>query len=103
MLGITMYVGPRMFVLMMPSKKYSLERFCCPWNEGSEKPDPGIPTLPSQQPTLRFCEVETGVTPGGSVNNWVKFLPFRGRSFTTLSWITFPRCVLIACRSDAAA
>ena len=39
---------------------------------------------------LLFWAVETGVAPGVRVSNWVKFLPFSGRSFTALSEITVP-------------
>src|SRR5687767_11614686 len=51
----------------------------------------GNTTLPSTPPTFRFCDVETGVTPGVSVSNCVKLRPFKGRSWTTFSGITVPR------------
>jgi len=43
--------------------------------------------------------VETGVAPGVSVSNWVKFRPLSGKSLTALSGITVPNSDDENCRS----
>ena len=66
----------------MPSTRNRLARLRAPWKEGNEKaPTPRNP---------KVWAVLTGLAPGVSASNCVKFRPFNGRSLTWRVAITVP-------------
>jgi len=47
-----------------------------------------------------FCDTLTVLTPGVRLSNWVKFLPFSGRSFTSVLTIATPSSAVETCRAS---
>ena len=75
MIGGTAYVLVNAPWLVSPSSMKKLLRFPWPLIAGNENA-PAFVLAPNPP---AFWAVLTGATPGVSVSNWVKFLPFRGQ------------------------